>query len=206
MLSNWGRLVIHFIGAAAACALLAYWAIRLMTPPPAPAPAPVRVVLAHDPDPVLIGRAFGEVEHALPEAIGNIQVAGVYAAGRNSAAVFVVGDHAGKAVRLGQEVAPGSRLVEVDSQSVTLESGGVRRQLRVPNPEVASTGPGTGRSAAFERRGNELTAPTMEVPPSTRPVASRSPMTAMPPRFEPRQEFTPVSPGHHDMAPTPTTQ
>jgi general secretion pathway protein C len=209
MLSNLGRLSIHFVAAGLACAQLAYWGIRLMTPPPAPAPAPVRAVPAHDPDPALLARAFGQVELAAPAAIGNIQVAGVYAAGRDSAAVFVVGDRPARAVRLGDEVAPGSTLVEVDPQSATLESGGVRRQLRVPNPPVvASNGPAPARGATFERRGKVLTAPTLDTPPTTRPIAGRLPGAPMPPRFESRAEPTPpgLPPGHHDVVGMPTTQ
>ncbi|HEX4599533.1 MAG TPA: type II secretion system protein N [Burkholderiaceae bacterium] len=150
MLSNLGQLLVHFVGGALACAQLAYWAIRLVTPPPAPAPAPAQAVAVHDPDPVLIARAFGQVELAAPGAFANIQLAGVYAAGRDSAAVFMVGDRPAKAVRIGEEVAPGSKLVEVDPQSVTLESGGIRRQLRVPNaPAVASNGPPGSQAAGF---------------------------------------------------------
>lgn len=199
-----GRLLIHFVGAGLACAQLAYWAIQLVTPAPAPAPAPVQAVGIHDPDPVLVARAFGQVDTAAPAAIANIQVAGVYAAGRDSAAVFIVGDRPARAVRLGQEVAPGSTLVEVSPDGVTLDSGGVRRQLRVPNPPVvAAGGPAPARG---EQHGNVLTAPMVETPPGSRPVASRSPGMPMSPRVESRAEMTPGMPGRHDVVGMPTTQ
>jgi len=154
--ANLSRLLIHLVGAALACTQLAFWSIRVMTQPPAPAPAPLRAATTHDPDPVLLARAFGQIERVGP-VISNIQLAGVFAAGSDSAAVFVVGDLPARAVRLGQEVAPGSMLVDVDPQSATLDSGGVRRQLQVPSPPVAGfTGPGP---AGFERRGNVLTGP-----------------------------------------------
>jgi general secretion pathway protein C len=208
MPSNLGRLLIHFAGAALACAQLAYWAIRLVTPPPVPAPAPAQAVAVHDPDPVLIAREFGQVELDAPAAIANIQLAGVYAAGRDSAAVFIVGDRPARAVRIGDEVAPGSKLVEVDPESVTLESGGVRRQLRVPNPPaIASSG---SRAAGFEQHGNVLTAPMVDAPPTTRPLAGRSGLP-MPPRLETRAESAPgmpgmPMPGRHDAAGMPTVQ
>jgi len=214
MLHNLGRLLIHFVGGALACAQLAYWGIQLVTPPPAPAPAPAQAVAVHDPDPVLIARAFGQVELAAPTAIANIQLAGVYAAGRDSAAVFIVGDRPARAVRVGEEVAPGSKLVEVDPESVTLESGGVRRQLRVPNPPVvASNGPAGSRAAGFEQRGNVLTAPMVDTPPTTRPLAGRSGLP-MPPHVETRAEPSgmpgmpamPPMPGHRDGAGMPTVQ
>ncbi|HEX4599417.1 MAG TPA: type II secretion system protein N [Burkholderiaceae bacterium] len=208
MLSNLGQLLIHFVGAALACAQLAYWAIRLLTPPPAPAPAPVQALAVHEPDPVLVARAFGQVELGAPAAIANIQLAGVYAAGRDSAAVFIVGDRPARAVRIGEEVAPGSKLVEVDSESATLEAGGVRHQLRVPNPPaVASNGPAGSHAAGFEQHGNVLTAPMVETAPTTRPVNGRSPgFMPAPPRLETRAEPGPGMPGHHDMVGMPTVQ
>jgi general secretion pathway protein C len=194
MLSNLTRLLIHFVGGGLACAQLAYWTIRLMTPPPAPAPAPVRVAVPHEPDAMLLARAFGQVERVAPAALANIQVTGVFAAGRDSAAVFVVGDRPARAVRLGQEVAPGSTLVEVDPLSVTLDSGGVRRQLRVPNVPVASSGgPLAEAGAGFERRGNVLTAPSLETvaAPPPRSTVARPGAGIMPPRPEPRPESVP---------------
>jgi general secretion pathway protein C len=181
--ANLSRLLIHLIGAALACAQLAFWSIRVTTPPPAPAPAPLRAATTHDPDPVLLARAFGQIERVGP-VISNIQLAGVFAAGSDSAAVFVVGDLPARAVRLGQEVAPGSMLVDVDPQSATLDSGGVRRQLQVPSPPVAGfTGPGP---AGFERRGNVLTAPMVDTSVGARPAASpRAPANVIAPRAEP---------------------
>ena len=151
MLSKLRRLLIHFVGAGLAFAQLTWWTIRLMTPPPAPAPVSMPAVTAHDPDPVLLARAFGQVESAAPAALANVRVTGVYAGGPESAAVFVVEGRPAKAVRLGEEVAPGSTLVEVDSQSVTLDSAGVRRRLRLPSLPVALS----GSSAPAQRTGAE---------------------------------------------------
>jgi general secretion pathway protein C len=207
MFSNLGRLLVHFIGAAVACTQLAYSSIRLMTPPPAPAPAPVRTVSAREPDPILLAREFGQVERVATAAIANIQVGGVFAAGRDSAAVFVVGDRPAKAVRLGQEVAPGLTLVEVDPESVTLDSAGGRRQLRVPNlPGAASS----GALADFERRGNVLTAPSVDTAAAPRPASVRSAAIVLPPRteprFEPRPEPVPGPTGRRDVLGRPAGQ
>src|SRR4029077_12147178 len=120
MFANLNRLLIHIVGAALACAQLAYWSIRLTTPPPVSPRAPLRGATSRDPDPLLLARAFGQIDHAGP-VLSNIQLAGVFAAGPDSAAVCVVGDLPARAVRLGQEVAPGSMLVDVDPQSATLD-------------------------------------------------------------------------------------
>jgi len=186
---NFTAFLIHFVGAALGCAQFAVWTIRLTTPPPAVAPAPVRAVTVRDPDPVLLARAFGQVNVTVA-AISNIQVAGVFAAGRDSAAVFVVDDRPARAVLLGQEVAPGSTLVEVNPQSVTLQSGSTRRELRVPNPPMASlSGGGSGAGAGFERHGNVLSAPSVEP-------------GAAPPRQVPPRPLMPGGPGRSE-APGP---
>jgi general secretion pathway protein C len=186
ILMNFTSFLIHFVGAALSCAQLAYWSIRLTTPPPTAAPAPARSESVRDPDPVLLARAFGQIDRVAAAAISNIQVAGVFAAGRDSAAVFVVDDRPARAVLLGQEVAPGSTLVEVNPQSVTLQTGPTRRELRVPNPPLASlSGAGPGHGAAFARRGNVLSAPSVEATTTGRPGSARPLMPGGPGRLEP---------------------
>jgi len=183
MFGKFSTLLVHFVGAALACAQLAYWSIRVTTAPPTPAPPQARVLAARQPDPVQLARAFGLVE-AANVVSGNIQVAGVFAAGADSAAVMQVDDRPARAVLLGQEVAPGSTLVEIDQQGVTLESGGVRRQLRVPQVPLASF-PASAGAAPFTRRGNVLSAPTVEGAAATVRPAPRPAQLAMPNRGEP---------------------
>lgn len=200
---NWNRLLIHFVGAGLVGAPLVYWTIRVMTSPPALAPASVHAVTAHDPDPVLLARAFGQVEVAAPAALANIQVAGVYAGGRESAAVFVVGDGPPVAVRLGEEVAPGLILAEVDAQSVTLDSGGVRRQLRLPNLPVATSGSRAAEPrAGLDPRHGLLAAPTPGALPRLHSTATRSSAAVLAPRPEPRPELSPESPDRQQVVGT----
>jgi general secretion pathway protein C len=181
MFSNLSTFLVHFVGAALACAQLAYWSIRLTTAPPAAAPMPARGVQTREPDASLLAREFGLVE-TVSNVTNNIQVSGVFAAGRDSAAVMTVDDRPARAVLLGQEVVPGSTLVEVQSQGVTLESGGVRRQLQVPRAPLATVG-GPAINAGFERHGNVLTAPSVEGAPTTvRPIPTRpAPAVGEPP-------------------------
>jgi general secretion pathway protein C len=187
-----GRLLVHFVGAVLVCAPLAFWTLRLTTPPPAPAPDRVQPVTTQNPDPVLLARAFGQVEVVASPALANILVAGVYAGGSESAAVFVVGDRPAVAVRLGQEVAPGSVLVEVDAQGVTLDSGGVRRQLRLPNPPVVT--PGGGASAprtGLHRRRNPMASVSVSPVPAPYSAGGTSSSVIVPPPPEPTPEPTP---------------
>jgi general secretion pathway protein C len=185
MFANWSTVLIHFIGAALVCAQLAYWSIRVMTAPPIAAPAAAKAVSVREPDASLVAREFGLIERA-SAGVSNIQVAGVYAAGPDSAAVMVVDDKPARAVLLGQVVATVSTLVDVDAQSGTIESGFVRRQLRVPSAPMASlSAPGPGN--AFERRGNVLSAPSVEggAPRLSTGRAAAAP-PGMPRRFEPQ--------------------
>jgi general secretion pathway protein C len=200
MFSNLSIYLAHFIGAALACAQLAYWSIRVMTPLPSAAPAAAKSVSLREPDPSLLARAFGLVEVATV-APSNIQVAGVFAAGRDSAAVMVVNDRPARAVLLGQEVAPGSTLVEVGDQGVTLESAGVRRELRVPAAQVATNGaPGSG--AGFERRGNMLTAPSVDG--AANPARTPPPRSSQAPM--PNRQDLPGGPGRLQSGGAPTAQ
>jgi hypothetical protein len=176
----------HLAGAGLFCTPLAYWTIRLMTTVPSPTLATLPAETEADPDPVLLARAFGQVEQVAPEAFANIRLAGVFAAGPDSAAVFVVSDQPASAVLLGQEVAPGSRLVEVDPQSVTLESGGVRRELRLPT----RSGPGSGaqavaRDASLQQRSSASAAPRRDTARAPNPKVASSPSSIFAPRPEP---------------------
>ena len=200
MFANFSTLLVHFVGAALACAQLAYWSIRVMTAPPMTAPAPAKSVSVTQPDPSLVARAFGLIESASVGG-GNIQVAGVFAAGRDSAAVMIVNDRPARAVLLGQDVAPGSRLVDVGPQGVTLESDGVRRQLRVPGAPMANmSAPAPG--AAFERRGNVLSAPSLDAAATAaRAAPARGSMAALPGRAEP-----PPGPARPAPGASPTAQ
>lgn len=189
MPSNPGRSIIHVLGAGLTCAHLAYWTMWLMKPLPTPAHASAPAASAHDPDPTLLARAFGQAEVVALGALANIQVAGVYSGGRDSAAVFVVGDRPAKAVRLGGEVEPGSVLVDVDPQSVTLDSGGVRRQLRLPNLPIATSArsPGVPR-AGVDRSRDTVTASRTGPSPGTRSAGGTSLAAILAPRPEPRPE------------------
>lgn len=171
MFSNLSLLLVHFAGAALACAQLAYWSVRLTTAPATPAPAAARAALVRDPDPVLAARAFGAVEQVAAVA-SNIQLAGVFAAGKDSAAVVSVDDRPARAVLLGDEVAPGAKLVAVDPQGITVESGGMRRQLKVPAAPAADLSSAPARLPnAGQRVGNVLTAPSVASAPDARAAA-----------------------------------
>ncbi len=160
-------LLVHVAGAALASAIAAYWAMRVFTPVPVlpAAPQPSR---APPPDAALAGRMFGALGGG-PALLPDIRVSGVFAAGPDSSAVIAVGGRQPRAVLLGQEVAPGVRLVAVRADRVVLERAGVRAEFAVP--PLAAAQPG-GALAPFQRRDGVLTAPEEAPTPTSAPQAS----------------------------------
>lgn len=171
--------LVHVVMLAVVCVIAAYWAIRIVTPQPAAAPPPLAAPPPRDPDPVLAARMFGLVQVAPTTALSNVQVAGVFAAGADSSAVLIVDGKPARAYLLGQEVAAGTRLVEVRADGVTLEGAGGRQDVKVPPRQVASLG-GAPPPPAYRVSGNTLSAPT---PPAAVPAPTATP--PMPPHDAP---------------------
>ncbi len=160
-------LLVHVAGASLASAIAAYWAMRVFTPVPVlpAAPQPTR---APPPDAALAGRMFGALGGG-PALLPDIRVSGVFAAGPDSSAVIAVGGRQPRAVLLGQEIAPGVRLVAVRADRVVLERAGVRAEFAVP--PLAAAQPG-GALAPFQRRNGVLTAPEEAPTPTSASQAS----------------------------------
>jgi general secretion pathway protein C len=133
MLDKVGKAALHGAGLAVVCALAAYWAVKIITPPPTVAPPPLAAAPVREPDPVFTARLFGLVQAPQQAAAAsNIQVMGVFAAGKHSSAVLVVDGRPARAYRVGQEIVPGTRLAEVQRDVVFVESGGARQEVRMP--------------------------------------------------------------------------
>jgi general secretion pathway protein C len=159
MLKKFAAAAIHLIFFALVMAIAAYWGVRVFTPAPTAAPPPLPPPPLRDPDPVATARMFGKVDvvHAVAT---NVQAVGAFAAGKDSSAVLSVDGKPARVYLLGQEVAPGMKLVSVTSEVVVLESGGARQEVRLPARAVASFG-GAPPPPNFTREGNTLTAPNM---------------------------------------------
>ena len=152
-------IAVHLLGATLAGALAAYWGLRLAAPASPIAPAAASAVALQLPDARLAARLFGDVSSGPVANAVNVQVSGVFAAGREASAVIAVEGKPARAVLLGQEVVPGLRLVEVRPEGVTLERDGARSQYAVPPPTLAKSSLAV---PMFRRDGNTLTAPSQE--------------------------------------------
>lgn len=173
MLNKFAAVMLHLLMLVIVCAIAAYWAVRIMTPPPASAPPLQPAAAPREAEPQLAARMMGLVQAASAQVASNIQAVGAFAAGRDSAAVLVIDGKPARVYLLNQEISGGTRLVEVRKDAVTVEQGGLRRDIALPVQELLAVG-GSPPPAGFSREGNTLTAPTVGTPGQPAGVPPRS--------------------------------
>lgn len=199
MLRKFAVALLHLSMLALVCAIGAYWAIRILTPPPASMPPSPPAVALREADPGLAARMFGLVQAAPVQATLNVQALGAFSAGRDSAAVLAVDGKPARVYLLDQDVASGARLVEVRKDTVTIEQNGVRREFALPPQQTLGLG-GTRPPAGYTREGNTLTAPTVAA--AGQPTAAQP--RPLPPRALPLQQpASPPPPQAVQMQPMP---
>ena len=170
---------VHLVFFVGVMAIAGYWGIRIFTPSPIAAPPPLPPPPLRDPDPMAAARMFGKVD-MVQSVASNIQALGVFAAGKDSSAVLVVDGKPARAFVVGQEVAPGMKLVSVTSEIAVLETAGGRQEVRMPTQPVAQLG-GFPAAPNFFREGNTLTAPSSDGAPNIpRPSPMQAPRPALP--------------------------
>ena len=188
MLKKFASAAVHLVFLAGVLAIAAYWSIRIFTPAPTSAPPPLPPPPLRDPDPMAAARMFGKVDVVQAYA-ANIQALGVFAAGKDSSAVLVVDGKPARVFLIGQEVAPGMKLVSVTSDVAVLESNGARQEVRMPARPVAQLG-GRPSEPNFFRDGNTLTAPSSEGAPNVpRALPPPRPAFPQPPPAVPQPQF-----------------
>lgn len=159
MLKKFAAAAVHLVFFALVMAIAAYWGVKIFTPAPTAAPPPLPPPPVRDPDPVATARMFGKVER-VQAVTTNIQAVGAFAAGKDSSAVLSVDGRPARVFLMGQEVAPGMKLVAVTAEAVVLEAGGGRQEIRLPARAVAAFG-GAPPPPNFTRDGNTLSAPSV---------------------------------------------
>lgn len=196
MLKKFAAVAVNLVFFALVMAIAAYWGVRVFTPAPTAAPPPIAPPPLRDPDPVAVARMFGKVER-VQAATSNIQAIGAYSAGKDSSAVLSVDGRPARVFLLGQDVAPGLKLAEVGPETVVLESGGARQELRLPPRAMAAFG-GAPPPPNFTRQGNMLTAPAAGAPPGGRPAGAPGQL----PQPQPPPPAMPAPPPGAPPAPT----
>jgi len=191
MLKKLASALVHVLMLAVVCAIAAYWGVRILTPQPTAAPPPMAAPPPREPDPMLTARMFGLIQQqAQARVAANIQVAGLFAAGKDSSAVLTVDGKPARVFVLGQDVAPGTRLVEVSADGVVIESGAGRQELRAPARPATNLATGTP-ARAYVLDGGALTAPASTPGGAAAPVAGpQRPLS--PPGGAPRQPAVPA--------------
>lgn len=81
---------------------------------------------------------YGADERGAANVAGDYRLIAVIA-GPRGAAVVKGGEGPSLAARVGDELQPGSRLVSVEPTRITLERGGVRQELKLPQSDAASS-------------------------------------------------------------------
>ena len=185
MLKKFAAAAVHLVFFALVMAIAAYWGVRIFTPAPTAAPPPLPPPPLRDPDPVAAARMFGKVERTQAVA-SNIQAVGAFAAGKDSSAVLSVDGRPARVFLLGQEVSPGMKLVAVSADTVVLEAGGGRQEVRLPARAVAAFG-GAPPPPNFTRDGNTLTAPSASGAAAGRPNVPAGTPVGQPPQMPPPQ-------------------
>lgn len=194
MLKKLATGAVHLLCFGMVVAIAAYWSVRVFTPAPTSAPPPLPPPPLRDPDPSAAARMFGKVEIQATVAT-NVQALGAFIAGRDSSAVLVVDGRPPRVVLVGQEAAPGMKLVEVTAETVIMETPSGRQEVRLPARPLVSFG-GAPPPPNFVLEGNTLTAPASANAP--RPTGVPQTFIAPPP-------MPPAGPQNTPMQPQPTS-
>jgi general secretion pathway protein C len=187
-------LLLSLIGLVLLAVSLAYWILQLYQPPQRPLAAVPRATM---PDPPIDAAAtlFGG-QLAVASAT-NYQLTGVISSGRDSVAILVADGAPAKALKVGREISPGVKLVEVYPRYVMLSDGGAMKRVDLAQD--------TKPAAAMGGAPNN--APPANLPPPTGPLVGQpgSSLPATPPQLQqqPEPPAQPAVPPSPDQNTTP---
>ncbi|SOZ36426.1 type II secretion system protein N [Cupriavidus neocaledonicus] len=188
----------------ALCALATYWVLTFSAMRTIPVPKSARVAQTEAVETGAIATLFGGSAQAGPS---NVQLLGVVAelGGGASAAIVSIDGGPAKAVRMGADLAPQIRLVEVRQRGVVIERNGVRQEIALPLQAAATRG--------APRAASPLpTPPAGAAAPMATPMpapAAAQPAPAQPPRGQPQpqaQAQPQLQPQPQPVQPAPSVQ
>ncbi|WP_427311718.1 type II secretion system protein N [Cupriavidus sp. H39] len=161
----------------ALCALVTYWVLTFSAMRTIPVPKSARVAQTEAVETGAVATLFGGSAQRGPS---NVQLLGVVAelGGGASAAIVSIDGAPAKAVRMGAELSPQIRLVEVRQRAVVIERNGVRQEIALPLQAAATRA-----------------APRAAGPLPTPPAGAAAPLaTPMPPPAQAAGQPTPAQP------------
>ncbi|SPK74255.1 putative General Secretory Pathway protein C, type II secretion system [Cupriavidus taiwanensis] len=165
----------------ALCALVTYWVLTFSAMRTIPVPKSARVAQTEAVETGAVATLFGGSAQAGPS---NVQLLGVVAelGGGTSAAIVSIDGGPAKAVRMGADLAPQLRLVEVRQRAVVIERNGVRQEIALPLQAAATRG---APRAASPLPTPPAGAAAPMATPMPQPAQAAQPAPAQPPRGQP---------------------
>lgn len=164
----------------ALCALVTYWVLTFSAMRTIPVPKSARVAQTEAVETGAVATLFGGSAQAGPS---NVQLLGVVAelGGGASAAIVSIDGGPAKAVRMGADLAPQIRLVEVRQRAVVIERNGVRQEIALPLQAAATRAAPRGTSPLPTPPAGAAAPMATPMPPP----AAAQPAPAQPPRGQP---------------------
>ncbi|SOY52591.1 type II secretion system protein N [Cupriavidus taiwanensis] len=165
----------------ALCALVTYWVLTFSAMRTIPVPKSARVAQTEAVETGAVATLFGGSAQAGPS---NVQLLGVVAelGGGTSAAIVSIDGGPAKAVRMGADLAPQLRLVEVRQRAVVIERNGVRQEIALPLQAAATRGAPRAASPLPTPPAGAAAPMATPMPP---PAQAAQPAPAQPPRGQP---------------------
>ncbi|SPA38921.1 putative General Secretory Pathway protein C, type II secretion system [Cupriavidus taiwanensis] len=169
----------------ALCALVTYWVLTFSAMRTIPVPKSARVAQTEAVETGAIATLFGGSAQAGPS---NVQLLGVVAelGGGASAAIVSIDGGPAKAVRMGADLAPQIRLVEVRQRGVVIERNGVRQEIALPLQAAATRGAPRAASPLPTPPAGAAAPMATPMPPPAQAAAQPAP--AQPPRGQPQPQ------------------
>ncbi|RDK08408.1 type II secretion system protein N [Cupriavidus lacunae] len=189
----------------ALCALVTYWVLAFSAMRTIPVPQSARVAQTEAVETGAVATLFGGSAQGGPRDVQLLGVVAEIGGGAGAAIVSLDGGPA-KAVRIGADLSPQIRLVEVRQRSVVIERNGVRQEIVLPVQAGATRGPPRGpprAAAALPTPPSGAAAPMATPVPAPAPATSPAAAGSQEPAPESQPQPQPVDPRQYQpvMAP-----
>ncbi|AQV95939.1 general secretion pathway protein [Cupriavidus necator] len=185
----------------ALCALVTYWVLAFSAMRTIPVPQSARVAQTEAVETGAVATLFGGSAQGGPRDVQLLGVVAEIGGGAGAAIVSLDGGPA-KAVRIGADLSPQIRLVEVRQRAVVIERNGVRQEIMLPVQAGATRG-APRASGALPTPPSGAAAPMATTVPPPAPATSPAAAGSQQPAQESQPQPQPVDPRQYQpvMAP-----
>ncbi|MFJ4142605.1 type II secretion system protein N [Pseudomonas sp. NPDC089734] len=121
---------IQWLALLAALAGVVFWSSLLLVPVSSPVAAPMQQVVPRTENPAMQWFSNQPLQ-------ADIKVSAVMAGGRGAVAILILDDAPPRSFMVGEQIAPGVRLAEINADSVVIEQGNQQSRLMIKKlPEM----------------------------------------------------------------------